>query len=185
MRSITRRSAMAGIGAAALTLGRSKNAYAKEYDVGVTDTEIKLGTTSPYSGPASAYGVYGRAQSAYFEMVNDRVSRGERVLVTTLTKKMAEDLTDYLLEMGVRVRYLHSEVDTIERIAQRPVPHEFVARRPGDPVATYADPGRIATTLGWKSTKTLDDIVTTAWQWHSTHPTGYEGGDASQPTGTS
>ena len=41
---------------------------------------------------------------------------GQRVLVTTLTKKMAEDLTDYLLEMGIRVRYLHSEVDTIQRI---------------------------------------------------------------------
>ena len=41
---------------------------------------------------------------------------GDRVLVTTLTKKMAEDLTDYLLELGVRVRYLHSEVDTIQRI---------------------------------------------------------------------
>jgi excinuclease ABC subunit B len=49
-------------------------------------------------------------------MINDRVTRGHRVLVTTLTKKMAEDLTDYLLEMGVRVRYLHSEVDTIQRI---------------------------------------------------------------------
>jgi len=49
-------------------------------------------------------------------MINDRVVRGDRVLVTTLTKKMAEDLTDYLLEMGVRVRYLHSEVDTIQRI---------------------------------------------------------------------
>ena len=41
---------------------------------------------------------------------------GERVLVTTLTKKMAEDLTDYLLESGVKARYLHSEIDTIERI---------------------------------------------------------------------
>ncbi len=39
------------------------------------------------------------------------------MLVTTLTKKMAEDLTDYLLEMGLRVRYLHSEVETLERIA--------------------------------------------------------------------
>jgi excinuclease ABC subunit B len=48
--------------------------------------------------------------------INDRVVAGERVLVTTLTKKMAEDLTDYLLEMGVRVRYLHSEVDTLQRI---------------------------------------------------------------------
>jgi excinuclease ABC subunit B len=50
------------------------------------------------------------------EMVNDRVSKGERVLVTTLTKKMAEDLTDYLLEQGLRVRYLHSNIDTIQRI---------------------------------------------------------------------
>lgn len=45
-----------------------------------------------------------------------RVDAGGRVLVTTLTKKMSEDLTDYLLEQGVRVRYLHSEIDTIERI---------------------------------------------------------------------
>jgi excinuclease ABC subunit B len=49
-------------------------------------------------------------------MINERVGDGDRVLVTTLTKKMAEDLTDYLLEMGVRVRYLHSEVDTLQRI---------------------------------------------------------------------
>jgi excinuclease ABC subunit B len=48
--------------------------------------------------------------------INSRVEAEERVLVTTLTKKMAEDLTDYLLEMGVRVRYLHSEVDTLQRI---------------------------------------------------------------------
>ncbi len=45
-----------------------------------------------------------------------RADRDERVLVTTLTKKMAEDLTDYLLELGIRVRYLHSEVDTLRRI---------------------------------------------------------------------
>ena len=50
------------------------------------------------------------------EMVQDRVLRGDRVLVTTLTKKMAEDLTDYLLERGLRVRYLHSNIDTIQRI---------------------------------------------------------------------
>ena len=42
-----------------------------------------------------------------------RTERDERVLVTTLTKKMSEDLTDYLLELGMRVRYLHSEVDTL------------------------------------------------------------------------
>ncbi len=46
-----------------------------------------------------------------------RAAADQRVLVTTLTKKMAEDLTDYLLEMGVRARYLHSEIDTLERVA--------------------------------------------------------------------
>jgi excinuclease ABC subunit B len=50
------------------------------------------------------------------EMVNDRIARGDRVLITTLTKKMAEDLTEYLLEQGLRVRYLHSNIDTIQRI---------------------------------------------------------------------
>jgi excinuclease ABC subunit B len=45
-----------------------------------------------------------------------RVAVGERVLVTTLTKRMAEDLTDYLAEHGVRVRYLHSDIDTVERV---------------------------------------------------------------------
>ena len=48
--------------------------------------------------------------------IRGRVDRDERTLVTTLTKKMSEDLTDYLLEMGFRVRYLHSEIDTLERI---------------------------------------------------------------------
>ncbi len=51
------------------------------------------------------------------EEIRLRALREERVLVTTLTKKMAEDLTDYLLEMGVRARYLHSEIDTLERVA--------------------------------------------------------------------
>jgi excinuclease ABC subunit B len=51
------------------------------------------------------------------EEIRLRVERSERVLITTLTKKMAEDLTDFLLEMGFKVRYLHSEIDTLERIA--------------------------------------------------------------------
>ncbi|MGA9173437.1 MAG: excinuclease ABC subunit UvrB [Thermoactinomyces sp.] len=48
--------------------------------------------------------------------IHKRIKRNERVLVTTLTKKMAEDLTDYLKEMGIRVRYLHSDIKTIERM---------------------------------------------------------------------
>jgi len=50
------------------------------------------------------------------EEIRTRAEAGQRVLVTTLTKKMAEDLTGYLLEMGIRVRYLHSEIDTLQRI---------------------------------------------------------------------
>jgi excinuclease ABC subunit B len=51
------------------------------------------------------------------EEIRTRVERGERALVTTLTKKMAEDLADYLKELGIKVQYLHSEVDTLERVA--------------------------------------------------------------------
>ena len=47
--------------------------------------------------------------------INARAARNERVLVTTLTKKMAEDLTDYMREIGIRVKYLHSDIDTLER----------------------------------------------------------------------
>ncbi|BCB95171.1 UvrABC system protein B [Dissulfurispira thermophila] len=48
--------------------------------------------------------------------IKKRVERGERVLVTTLTKKMAEDLTDYYIELGIRAKYLHSDIDTLERV---------------------------------------------------------------------
>ncbi|HEY8464580.1 MAG TPA: helicase-related protein, partial [Bacillota bacterium] len=51
------------------------------------------------------------------EEIRLRVDRQERVLVTTLTKKMAESLTEYLSEVGIKVRYLHSEIDTLERVA--------------------------------------------------------------------
>jgi excinuclease ABC subunit B len=49
-------------------------------------------------------------------MIRGRVAKGERILVTTLTKRMAEDLTEYYAELGVRVRYLHSDIDTLERV---------------------------------------------------------------------
>ena len=60
-----------------------------------------------------------------------RIERDERVLVTTLTKRMAEDLTDYLVENGFRVRYLHSEIDTLERLADRARAAPRRVRHPG------------------------------------------------------
>jgi branched-chain amino acid transport system substrate-binding protein len=72
MAAVNRRVAVTGLATATLAIGPLRKSAAKDYGPGVTDTEIRLGTTSPYSGPASGFGVYGQAQSAYFRMVNDR-----------------------------------------------------------------------------------------------------------------
>jgi UDP-glucose-4-epimerase GalE len=60
-----------------------------------------------------------------------------------------------------------------ERITGRSVPYVESPRRAGDPVSTYADPTRVAATLGWRATRSLDDIIASAWNWHSTHVDGY------------
>ena len=70
---------------------------------GLLDPEIEVRPTK------------GQIEDLYAE-INKRVSKNERVLVTTLTKKMSEDLTDYLSNLGIKVRYLHSEIETIERV---------------------------------------------------------------------
>ncbi|MDO8392670.1 MAG: UDP-glucose 4-epimerase GalE [Actinomycetota bacterium] len=64
-------------------------------------------------------------------------------------------------------------ISTTERLSGRKVPHEFVARRAGDPVSTFADPSRAFEVLGWQARYGLEEIIATAWQWHSTHPDGY------------
>lgn len=60
-----------------------------------------------------------------------------------------------------------------ERVSGRPVPHELVARREGDPVSTYADNRFARTELGWDPKYGLEDIITSAWKWHSAHPDGF------------
>ncbi len=70
---------------------------------GLVDPEVEVRPTK------------GQVDDLYSE-IKKRVEAGERVLVTTLTKRMAEDLSDYLLELGVKVNYLHSEVETLERV---------------------------------------------------------------------
>ncbi len=86
-------------------LGRVKNDVVEQVirPTGLIDPEIIVKSTK------------GQIDDLVHE-IRIRAERNERVLVTTLTKKMSEDLTDYLLELGVRVRYLHSEVDTLRRI---------------------------------------------------------------------
>jgi excinuclease ABC subunit B len=86
-------------------LGRTKGEFVEQVirPTGLVDPEIVVKPTK------------GQIDDLVHE-IRERAEREERVLVTTLTKKMAEDLTDYLLEQGVRVRYLHSEVDTLRRV---------------------------------------------------------------------
>ena len=60
-----------------------------------------------------------------------------------------------------------------ERISGRKVPYIVSPRRPGDPVVSYADPKKAYATIGWAATRTLDDIIESAWRWHSTHPDGF------------
>jgi excinuclease ABC subunit B len=86
-------------------LGRTKGEFVEQVirPTGLIDPEIVVKPTK------------GQIDDLVYE-IRARAERNERVLVTTLTKKMSEDLTDYLLELGIRVRYLHSEVDTLRRI---------------------------------------------------------------------
>jgi UDP-glucose-4-epimerase GalE len=62
-----------------------------------------------------------------------------------------------------------------ERAAGRAIPYEVAPRRPGDPVALYADPSRAAEVLSWRAAHDLDEILASAWAWHSSHPEGYSG----------
>ena len=71
MRTQPRRRQFAALLGLAPLLGHTHAAFAKQHDPGVSDAEIKLGTTSPYSGPASSFGLYGKAQSAFFDRLND------------------------------------------------------------------------------------------------------------------
>ena len=65
-------------------------------------------------------------------------------------------------------------VETTARVSGRPVPHEIVARRAGDPVSTYADNALARRALGWDPRFTLEDIISSAWNWHSSHPNGFD-----------
>ena len=86
-------------------LGKTKGQYVEQVirPTGLIDPEVIVKPTK------------GQIDDLVAE-IRERAARNERILVTTLTKKMAEDLTDYLLELGIRVRYLHSEVDTLRRV---------------------------------------------------------------------
>ncbi len=64
-------------------------------------------------------------------------------------------------------------IEMTERVSGRKVPHEYVGRREGDPVSTYADNSLARSVLGWDPKYGLEDIITSAWNWHSSHPDGF------------
>jgi UDP-glucose-4-epimerase GalE len=72
-------------------------------------------------------------------------------------------------------------IDTTERVSGRAVPVERIGRRPGDPSAVYGDNLLAAELLGWRPARNLDDIVASAWHWHSTNPGGYAGAARARP----
>jgi len=87
---------------------------------------------------------------------------------------LGADGYDIALNVGTGVGSSVLEViHATERISGQAVPYELAPRRAGDPVATFADPARITATIGWRPTRSLDDIISSAWQWHSTHLDGY------------
>lgn len=86
--------------------------YEKEHSTGFAEQIIR--PTGLLDPPVSVRPIENQIDDLISE-INNRAEKNERVLVTTLTKKMAEDLTDYLREMGIKVKYMHSEIKTIER----------------------------------------------------------------------
>jgi len=87
---------------------------------------------------------------------------------------LADGLESTVLNLGTgRGASVREVVETVGRISGRPVPTVEAARRPGDPAAIWADPGRALAVLGWRADRGLEEIVDTAWHWHSTHLEGY------------
>lgn len=64
-------------------------------------------------------------------------------------------------------------INLAQRVADKPIPVEYTARRPGDPAAIWADSSKAQSLLGWQPCYGLEEIVASAWRWHSTHPYGY------------
>jgi branched-chain amino acid transport system substrate-binding protein len=153
---ITRRTFLHGsaVSAAALTLG-SRAASAANAP-GITDTEIKIGQTMPYSGPASAYGVIGKADVAYFKMINEAGGvNGRKINLISLddgySPPKAVEQTRRLVEQE-QVAFVFNSLGTPSNAAIRPyltenkVPQLFIATG----AAMWSDPKNFPWTMGWQ-----------------------------------
>jgi branched-chain amino acid transport system substrate-binding protein len=143
--------------ALALATAVSQVSYAeKKYGPGVTDTEIKIGSTNPYSGPASAYGVIGRAESAYFKMINDQGGiNGRKINFISLDDAYSPPKTVEQVRRLVEqdeVLFIFQSLGTPSNTAihkymnARKVPQLFVATG----ATKWGDPQNFPWTMGWQ-----------------------------------
>jgi len=151
-----RQALVTGVSTAALALVARPGRAEKKYGPGVTDTEIKIGQTMPYSGNASAYGVAGRCQAAYFRMINDQGGiNGRKVNLISLddgySPPKTVELTRQLVERD-QVLFLFYPLGTQTNTAihkymnQKKVPQLFVATG----ASKWGDPKHFPWTMGWQ-----------------------------------
>src|SRR5271154_3035759 len=142
--------------AAAAAFAASAGAARAENAPGVTDAEIKIGQTMPYSGPASAYGVIGRAEAAYFKMINEQGGiNGRKINFISLDDAYSPPKTVEQIRRLVeqeQVAFIFNSLGTPPNIAIRQylndnkVPQLFVATG----AATFSDPAHFPWTMGWQ-----------------------------------
>lgn len=158
------------IGAAAGAMIASPAIAQKKYDVGVTDKEIKLGLTGPYSGPASAYGVQGKAGVAYFNWINENGGiNGRKINLISLddgySPPRTVEQTRKLVEQD-RVFAIFGSIGTPTNLAivrylnQRKVPHLFI----GTGAPSFFDPAGAPMTIPWQPNYALEGSV---WAAHA------------------
>jgi branched-chain amino acid transport system substrate-binding protein len=146
---------MATLAFAAILACAAPAAAQKKYDQGATDTEIKVGNTNPYSGPASPYGTVGKTQVGYFKMINDQGGiNGRKINFITLDDAYSPPKTVEMVRQLVesdKVLLLFADVGTATNLAihkyvnTRKVPHLFVSSG----FSKWNDPKNFPWTMGW------------------------------------
>jgi len=106
------------------------------------------------------------------------LAEAHRCALETIDREDASVTVNVGTGVGASVREV---LDAARRITEREVPAEEAPRRVGDPPAIWADTRLATERLGWRATRSLDDIITSAWRWHSSHPDGF--GSARDPLG--
>ncbi len=150
---------------AALLFASSPGIAQKKYDVGVTDTEIKLGQTMPYSGPASAYGTIGRVEAAYFQMINEQGGvNGRKINLISLddgySPPKTVEQTRRLVEQD-QVLLIYQSLGTptntaIQRyLNAQKVPQLFVATG----ATKWGDPKNYPWTMGWQPSYHAESVI--------------------------